>query len=113
LRDADLDIEKLAQLTKAERAALRAHYRSIDAIVQWMEVIEAFKERDANRFWAAYSRSPYVTKYVSVRLGEQIVARSVKRIRRMLPAGSLASGMQMTPAKFDKPVFEGHQTICK
>lgn len=113
LRDADRDIEKLAQLTMAEQAALRAHYRSTDAIVQWMEVIEAFKERDASRFWAAYSRTPFVAKYISVRLGEQIIARSVKRIRRMLPAGSLASGMQMTPAKFDKPVFEGHQTICK
>jgi len=113
LRDADLDIEKFAQLTRAERAALTAHYRSIDAIVQWMEVIEAFKERNASRFWAAYSRSPYVAKYISMRLGEQIVARSVKRIRRTLPAGSLASGMQMKPAKFDKPVFEGHQTICK
>jgi succinoglycan biosynthesis protein ExoU len=113
LRDADRDIEKLAQLTMAERADLTAHYRSIDAIVQWMEVIEAFKERDASRFWAAYSRTPFVAKYISVRLGEQIIARSVKRIRRMLPAGSLASGVQMTTAKFDKPVFEGHQTICK
>jgi len=103
LRDADLDIEALAQLTTAERAAVRAHYRSIDAIVQWMEVIESVKERNASRFLAAYSRSLYVTKYISARLGKELIKRSFKRIRRTVPSDVLASRTQFVPARLAKP----------
>ena len=98
-RDADLSIEALAQLTKAQRAALRAHYKSIDAIVQWLEVIEAVKARNASRFVAAYSRSLYAVKYISARLAEQIVIRSFKGMRRMIPAGEPVGGVQIVPAK--------------
>ncbi len=86
LRDADLDIKALAQLTTAERAAVSAHYRSVDAIVRWMEVIEAVKDRNASRFWAAYSRSPYTAKHISAKLWEQLIKRSLKRIKRIVPA---------------------------
>ncbi len=100
LRDIDLDIKASAQLTTAEQDAVRAHYRSIDAIVQWMEVIEAVKDRSAIRFWAAYSRSP---KYISARIGEQIIKRSLKRIRRIVSAERFTSGPQAVSAKLVKP----------
>jgi succinoglycan biosynthesis protein ExoU len=103
LGDTDLDIKALAQLTTGERAAVRAHYRSIDAIVQWMEVIEAVKDRSTIRFLAAYCRSLYAAKYISARLGEQIIERSLKRIRRIVPGNGLASGMQFVPARLVKP----------
>jgi succinoglycan biosynthesis protein ExoU len=98
-RDADVAIEALAHLTKAQRAALRAHRKSIDAIVQWLEVIEAVKDRNASRFMAAYSRSLHAAKYISARLAEQIVLRSFKRIRRLIPAAGLAESAQIIPAK--------------
>lgn len=82
LRDIDLTIEGLDQLTARDRAAVKAHRRSVDSIIRWMEVIEAFKDRNALRFLAAYASSFRAARYISARLGAQIVIRSFRIFRR-------------------------------
>ncbi len=81
LRDSDLALGALPQLQAAERAAIKEHYRSVDARAQWLEVIEAVKARSAGRIFAAYSRSPAVARFISARLAEQLFARTAKRLK--------------------------------
>ncbi len=89
LRDFDLVLEALPGLQPAERAAVREHYRSVDARVQWLEGIEAVKARDSRRFFGAYCRSPKVARFISARLTEQLFERSAKRLK------VLAKGMAL------------------
>ena len=97
LRDIDLALEEFDRLTEPERAAVRAHYRSVDSIVQWMEVIEAIKDRNAVHFWAAYTRSLSAARYISARLCVQIVKRSFWRISQVLPAAGITGGTNWIP----------------
>ncbi len=79
LRDSDLALMDLPQLSRRERRAVLKHYHSIDARVQWLAVIEAVKQRNAAGFFRAAIRSKEVALYVSARLREQLIARSLKR----------------------------------
>ncbi len=81
LRDSDLALGALPGLLAAERAAIKEHYRSVDARAQWLEVIEAVKARNAGRIFAAYCRSPAVARFISARLAEQLFERTSKRLR--------------------------------
>jgi hypothetical protein len=81
LRDIDCVLEALPGLSGAERATIRKHQESVDARVQWLEVIEATKARDASRILRAYRRSPHVAQYISARLGEQLFERTAKRLK--------------------------------
>jgi len=58
LRDIDTVLEGVRGLSGAERAMIRKHQKSVDARVQWLEVIEATKARSASRILRAYRRSP-------------------------------------------------------
>ncbi len=82
LRDSDLALEALPGLLAAERAAIKEHYRSVDARAQWLEVIEAVKARNAGRIFAAYSRSPAVARFISVRLAEQLFQRTARYFKK-------------------------------
>ena len=86
LRDIDCVLEGLPGLSGAERATIRKHQESVDARVQWLEVIEATKARDASRILRAYRRSPHVAQYISARLGEQLFERTAKRLKAFTKA---------------------------
>lgn len=103
LRDIDVSMKSFDLLTDADRAAIKAHYRSVDSIVQWMEVIEAYKSRNANRFLAAYASSFYAARYVSAKLFDQILKRSFRRILQMLPAAGLTGSMDGIPINVVEP----------
>ncbi len=96
LRDIDFVLEALPGLSAAERLIIRKHQKSIDARVQWLEVIEAVKAKNASRILRAYCRSPKVARYLTARLSEQLFERSAKRLKafteaqernRLSPAG--------------------------
>lgn len=97
LRDIDLDIEMHHGLTASELAALKDHYRSVDAVVQWMGVIEAVKNRSPARFLAAFTHSLHAAKYISARLSEQFVRRSFWKLSQVLPAAGISSGIDWIP----------------
>lgn len=83
LRDFDLILLARPALSAVERAAVREHYRSVDARAQWLEIIDAVKARDARRFFGAYCRSPKVARFISARLAEQLLERSAKRLKAL------------------------------
>jgi succinoglycan biosynthesis protein ExoU len=82
LRDIDLKLAALASLSDADRLALKIHYRSIDAKVQWLAVIDAFKSRCFSGLAAPFVRSPKVSLFLALRLFEEARNRSNKLIRR-------------------------------
>jgi succinoglycan biosynthesis protein ExoU len=88
LRDFDLTLAGLEHLSAEERAAIREHYHSLDARVQWLEVIEAVKARSVRRFVKAYSRSRTVSRFLSARLAEQLYHRTARRFRPLLWSGA-------------------------
>lgn len=71
LRDNDYAIMRSERLEAGELAVLEDHARSLDARVQWLEVIEAVKARDAVRFTRPFFRSAPVSRYLAARLWEQ------------------------------------------
>jgi succinoglycan biosynthesis protein ExoU len=81
LRDSDRDLAKVRAFSPAEMAAIEKHFRSIDARVQWLRVIEAVKRRRLSPLLAAFFRSWDVSVFVAARLWEQLVLRSAKRLR--------------------------------
>jgi succinoglycan biosynthesis protein ExoU len=80
LRDSDHELLSLSTLSRAERLAIERHYRSVDAKVQWLEVIEAVKARNPRRFTSAFLRSRDVARFISLRLIEQAKERSASRL---------------------------------
>jgi succinoglycan biosynthesis protein ExoU len=76
LRDSILDLDAIPGLQAGERRALRGFYRSVDARVQWLAVIEAVKARSAGGFLAPFFRSPTVAAYLAAKLLEQMRERS-------------------------------------
>jgi len=78
LRDSDLELLEMRDFARGERGAILKHYHSIDARVQWLTVIEAVKSRNPVRFLQATLRSKETALFVSARLCEQLVARSLK-----------------------------------
>ncbi len=83
MRDSNLHLAALPQVSPAERRAIGKHYRSLDARVQWLEAIEAVKDRNLPRFLRAWLRSPKAARFVSARLFEQLLLRTSKWIRTL------------------------------
>jgi succinoglycan biosynthesis protein ExoU len=79
LRDSDLELVKMCAFTEEEHRAILKHYHSIDARVQWLNVIEAVKDKSPVRFLEAALRSREVALFVSARLREQLVERSLRK----------------------------------
>ena len=61
LRDTDRELLANKRLTASERRALAAHYGSVDCRVQWLAVIEGFKNRSISNFLAPFGRSPLIS----------------------------------------------------
>ena len=80
LRDSDLELLRHEGLSGRERRAIRKHYYSIDARIQWLNVIDAVKGRSISRFLAATFRSRQAALFVSARLREQLVIRSLRQM---------------------------------
>jgi succinoglycan biosynthesis protein ExoU len=78
LRDANLELGRISVLTTRERLALRKHYRSVDARVQWLAVIEAVKARSPARFVLPFCRSPQVSLSLTRQLAGQLWQRSIR-----------------------------------
>jgi succinoglycan biosynthesis protein ExoU len=76
LRDFDNELLRSEQLDAREQRVLKRHARSLDARVQWLEIIEAVKSRDAGRFARPFFRSPAVSKFLLLRLWEQARLRA-------------------------------------
>ena len=95
LRDIDFVLEALPGLSAAERAMIRKHQKSIDARVQWLEVIEAVKAKNASRILRAYCRSPQVAQYLTARLSEQLFERTSKRLKAFTEA---QEGNRLSPS---------------
>jgi succinoglycan biosynthesis protein ExoU len=82
LRDFDLSLLESVGLPAEARRALKTHYRSVDARVQWLAVIEAFKSRNPTRFLSAFIRSPQVSLFLATKLFEEARERSGKLLIR-------------------------------
>ncbi|WP_315742630.1 MULTISPECIES: glycosyltransferase family 2 protein [unclassified Bradyrhizobium] len=80
LRDSDKSLLRLTTLTADERRLIRQHYESIDARVQWLNVIDAVKARDVGAFLAPFLIRWSTCSFLVSRLLEQVVLRS----RRLL-----------------------------
>ncbi len=80
LRDSDIELEAIPTLTEHDRTCIGKHYRSIDARVQWLEVIEAVKAREFRRFLAPFFRSLDVSWFLAAHLAEQVRLRGLKRL---------------------------------
>jgi succinoglycan biosynthesis protein ExoU len=79
LRDTDLDLCTMKHLTARERRALERHYSSVDARVQWLCMVEAFKSRNPRMFMATLFRSPRISLF----LLRQLLSECVRRIQRL------------------------------
>jgi succinoglycan biosynthesis protein ExoU len=80
LRDSDLDLGTMGHLTARERRALARHYSSVDARVQWLCMIEAFKARNPRRFLSPLCRSPRISMF----LARQLLSEFFRRIQARL-----------------------------
>jgi succinoglycan biosynthesis protein ExoU len=79
LRDFDLEVAESAAFGRRERGALRKHYLSVDARVQWLNVIEAFKTQKILGFAMPFFRSPTVSWFLVRQLSAD-VQRRTKRL---------------------------------
>jgi succinoglycan biosynthesis protein ExoU len=68
-------IKSCARLKEGDSIALAKHYRSIDARVQWLNVIDAVKARNITGFFNPFFRSPTVFKFLIRRLVGEIPRR--------------------------------------
>ncbi len=80
LRDSNLRLLRQEGLSRRERRAILKHYHSIDARIQWLNVIDAVKGRSISRFLGATFRSRQAALFVSARLREQLLIRSLRQM---------------------------------
>jgi succinoglycan biosynthesis protein ExoU len=80
LRESTRSLQQLPTLTKLERKAVRQHFESIDARVQWLNVIDAVKMRSATAFLSPFFIRWTTFVYLTRRLMEQVVIRSKKSL---------------------------------
>jgi hypothetical protein len=73
---ADRALLALPNLSPTERQALRRHCRQLSGKIQWLEVIEAVKQRDPVRFLRGFTLSPIIAAEIALRLAEQVALRS-------------------------------------
>ncbi|WP_170323287.1 glycosyltransferase family 2 protein [Bradyrhizobium sp. STM 3809] len=75
LRDSDRELGQFASLTEKQRKLIRQHYESIDARVQWLNVIDAVKARDLKTFVSAFFIRRSTSSYLIGKLLEQLFVR--------------------------------------
>jgi succinoglycan biosynthesis protein ExoU len=78
LRDFDLLLQALPDVSASERRSIEKHRRAVDARAQWLVVVEAVRTRRIGQFLIAYTRSPEAARLISSRLLEQINLRSAR-----------------------------------
>jgi succinoglycan biosynthesis protein ExoU len=78
LRDSSKALGQLPELTPAERKLVLRHYESIDARVQWLNVIDAVKMRSPTAFLSPFFIRWTTFVFLVSRLWEQVLLRSKK-----------------------------------
>jgi succinoglycan biosynthesis protein ExoU len=78
LRDSDIELQRLPKLTEREKELVQLHYESIDARVQWLNVIDAVKARSFRAFLSPFFIRWTTSFYLIGRLQEQLFLRSMK-----------------------------------
>jgi succinoglycan biosynthesis protein ExoU len=81
LRDSDKALKQLPALTREEVLLVQQHYESIDARVQWLNVIDAVKGRSVAGFLSPFVIRPITSVYLICRLLEQVMVRSRRLLR--------------------------------
>jgi len=81
LRDTDLRLRELSTLSPRDRRALRTHYRSVDARVQWAKVVEAFRAQSPVRFLLPFGRSFPVTAFLLQKLAIEASNKFMRSLR--------------------------------
>jgi succinoglycan biosynthesis protein ExoU len=76
LRDSDKALQQLPALTPEEMLLVQQHYESIDARVQWLNVIDAVKGRRVAEFISPFVIRPITSVYLICRLLEELMMRS-------------------------------------
>jgi succinoglycan biosynthesis protein ExoU len=76
LRDSARSLQALPTLTKLERRLARKHFESIDARIQWLNVIDAVKARRVADFLSPFFLRWTTSVYLMSCLLEQVVIRS-------------------------------------
>jgi succinoglycan biosynthesis protein ExoU len=80
LRESTRSLQHLPTLTKLERKVVRRHFESIDARVQWLNVIDAVKMRSVAAFLSPFFIRWTTFIYLTRRLMEQVVIRSKRSL---------------------------------
>lgn len=78
LRDCNLDLMKLP-LSAGDRAALNAHYKSVDCRLQWRNLILAVKHKNLGDALKCFQRPWPVPLYLAEQLAGQLYLRTVGR----------------------------------
>lgn len=64
LRDSDVGLLTFENLTRADKRAIRQHYRSVDCRLQWRALIRAKKERNPFAVWDCFMKPPSIVFYL-------------------------------------------------
>jgi succinoglycan biosynthesis protein ExoU len=81
LRDSDRELQRLPTLSEREKELIQVHYESIDARVQWLNVIDAVKARRLGAFFSPFFIRWTTSFYLIGCLLEQLFLRSKKLMR--------------------------------
>lgn len=79
LRECDEGLMAISGLSDKDRAALQAHYASIDCRLQWRNLILAVKQKDMKAAMECFRRPWPVAPYLLQRLLEQAYVRTIGR----------------------------------
>jgi succinoglycan biosynthesis protein ExoU len=82
LRDSDSVLMRLPTLTGAQRKLIQQHYESIDARIQWLNVIDAVKARNLRTFLPPFFVRRKTSFYLIGCLLEQVFVRSKNLMRQ-------------------------------
>jgi succinoglycan biosynthesis protein ExoU len=80
LRDSSKTLAQFPKLTIAEKKLICRHHESIDARVQWLNVIDGFKMRSPGAFLPPFFIRRTTFVFLVHRLWEQIILRSKKAL---------------------------------
>jgi succinoglycan biosynthesis protein ExoU len=80
LRDSSKVLRDLPKLTIAERKLICRHYESIDARIQWLNVIDAVKARSLRAFLSPFFIRWTTFAFLTCCLWEQVVLRSKRSL---------------------------------
>jgi succinoglycan biosynthesis protein ExoU len=80
LRDSSMALGQSPKLTIAEKKLIGRHYDSIDARVQWLNVIDAVKMRSPGAFFSPFFIRWTTFAFLVHRLWEQVILRGKKAL---------------------------------